>query len=229
MSYPHPQTISRLGIEQGLSSNYIVNITQDKDGFMWFASEEGLNKFDGTRFINYYKHTNSISANELNCIYADPVEPVIWIATQRGGLNAYNYEKNTLRVYQHDDAMPHSIITNDVTAIAPSADGNLWISTYHRGFEYFDRESETFTHFNMSSFPELQSENIWSILDDHNGNLYIGHVRRRHKRLRPGQKNRSLQQRKRKPLAQFRYDRLSGLEKRYMDRCLLRRNKFLQL
>jgi signal transduction histidine kinase/ligand-binding sensor domain-containing protein/CheY-like chemotaxis protein len=175
-SHAQPRTISRLGIEQGLSSNYVVSITQDKDGFMWFASEEGLNKFDGTRFINYYKHTNSISANELNCIYADPAEPVIWIATQRGGLNAYNYAENTLRVYQHDDTAPHSIVTNDVTAIAPAADGNLWISTYHRGFDYFDKERETFTHFNTSGFPELQSDNIWSILDDHRGNLYTGHV-----------------------------------------------------
>lgn len=46
----------RLGIEQGLSNNYVVSITQDKQGFLWFATEEGLNKFDGTRFITYYKN-----------------------------------------------------------------------------------------------------------------------------------------------------------------------------
>ena len=57
----HPYLIQRLGIEQGLSNNSVVNITQDKDGFLWFATEEGLNKFDGNRFINYYKHTNHIS------------------------------------------------------------------------------------------------------------------------------------------------------------------------
>ncbi|MDR2916844.1 MAG: response regulator [Tannerella sp.] len=175
-SYSQPYSISRLGIEQGLSNNYVVSITQDKDGFLWFATEEGLNKFDGTRFINYYKHTNSISANELNYIYADPDKPVIWIATQRAGLNAYDYEKNTLKVYLHDDNNPYSIITNDVTSIKPSADGNLWISTYYLGFELFDKEKETFTHYNTSHFPELLSDNIWNILDDHNGNLYIGHV-----------------------------------------------------
>ena len=175
-SFSQPYSISKLGIEQGLSNNYIVGITQDKDGFIWFATEEGLNKFDGSRFINYYKHTNSLSANELNRIYADPDKPVIWIATQRAGLNAYDYEKNTLKVYTHDDNNPHSILTNDVTAIASSADGNLWISTYHRGVEFFDKENETFTHYNTSGLPELQSDNIWSILDDNNGNLYIGHV-----------------------------------------------------
>ena len=48
----HPYLIQRLGIEQGLSNNYVLSITQDKQGFLWFATEEGLNKFDGTRFIS---------------------------------------------------------------------------------------------------------------------------------------------------------------------------------
>ena len=39
-----PYIIKRLGIEQGLSNNYVVGITQDKQGFLWFATEEGLNK-----------------------------------------------------------------------------------------------------------------------------------------------------------------------------------------
>lgn len=97
--------VKQLGIEQGLSNNSVVNITQDKDGFLWFATEEGLNKFDGNRFINYYKHTNHISGNELNSIYADPTEPIIWIATQRAGMNAYNYEKDELTVFTHDDSI----------------------------------------------------------------------------------------------------------------------------
>ncbi len=49
-------SVKRLGIEQGLSNNYVVSITQDKQGFLWFATEEGLNKFDGTHFITYYKN-----------------------------------------------------------------------------------------------------------------------------------------------------------------------------
>lgn len=49
-------SIKRLGIEQGLSNNYVISIAQDKQGFLWFATEEGLNKFDGTRFITYYKN-----------------------------------------------------------------------------------------------------------------------------------------------------------------------------
>lgn len=167
--------IIQLGFEYGLSNNFIVGITQDKDGFLWFATEEGLNKFDGTRFINYYKHTNSLSGNELNGIYADPDEPIVWIATQRSGLNAYNYEEDQLTVFTHDDNSS-SLITNDVTKIIPAHDGNLWISTYHRGVDYLEKRTGTFIHYNKSTLPELVSENVWSIMDDGNGRLYIGHV-----------------------------------------------------
>ena len=81
-----PYSVKRLGIEQGLSNNYVVSIAQDKQGFLWFATEEGLNKFDGTRFITFYKNdpsknSQSITGNELNRIYADPERPIVWIAT----------------------------------------------------------------------------------------------------------------------------------------------------
>lgn len=175
-SYSQPSSIKELGVEQGLSNNYVVSITQDKDGFLWFATEEGLNKFDGTRFIHYYKHNHGISGNELNCIYADPQAPVIWIATQRAGLNAYNYQDESLEVFKHTPQQANSLITNDVTAIAPAADGNLWISTYHRGVEYFNKETKEFRHYNKDTFPELSSDNVWTIMDDGNENLYIGHV-----------------------------------------------------
>ena len=74
ISVAQTYSIKRLGVELGLSNNNVVSITQDKLGFLWFATEEGLNKFNGSRFINYYKYSTqspSISGNELNRVYAD--------------------------------------------------------------------------------------------------------------------------------------------------------------
>ena len=69
-----PYIIKRLGIEQGLSNNYVVGITQDKQGFLWFATEEGLNKFDGTRFITYYKNDPSKKYNHIKKIYPKEIK-----------------------------------------------------------------------------------------------------------------------------------------------------------
>ena len=168
--------ISQLGLEQGLTNSYIVSITQDRDGFLWFATEEGLNKFDGIHFIGHYKYTQSISGNELNRIYADKNKPIIWIATQRAGLNAYNYETQSMELFSHEDDNPNSIITNDITDIKPANGNNLWISTFHYGVDLFDTKNKCFTHYNNQTLPSLCSNKTWTIMDDGEGHLYIGHA-----------------------------------------------------
>lgn len=175
-----PYNIKQLGVREGLSSNYVVSIAQDKRGFLWFATEEGLNTFDGTQFRPYYKGESTekqgITGNELNCILDDPSDSILWIATQRAGLNAYDYAKNRFTVYRHKEGAPDSLITDDITKIVPASDGNLWICTYWKGIDYFDKRARRFVHFNKETVPELASDHIWCAVDNGNGRLYIGHV-----------------------------------------------------
>lgn len=175
--YANAFSVRQLGLSQGLSNNCVNDISQDKSGTLWFATEEGLNRFDGRKFIPYYKKENfSITGNELNCLLDDPVDSVLWIGTQRAGLNGYDYVNNKFIAYQHDDTDSRSIITNDITDIAKASNGNLWISTYWKGIEYFDRANDEFIHYNTSTLPGLVSDKVWTVLDDNDGNLYVGHV-----------------------------------------------------
>lgn len=180
VSLAQPYTVKQLGIEKGLSNNYVVSIAQDKQGFLWFATEEGLNKFDGTRFITYLKNEDltrqGITGNELNCLLDDPQDSILWIGTQRAGLNAYDYVNNTFLCYRHDDENPESLITDDVTKNVAATDGNLWITTYWRGVDYFDKKAGKFIHYNTQTVPGLASDNIWSVVDGGDGKLYMGHV-----------------------------------------------------
>lgn len=165
---------------KGLSNSYITHITEDKNGYLWFATEEGLNKLEGNYFTSFYKEnkgkTLNLTGNELNCLLDDPNEPILWIGTQRAGLNAFNYQTNEQTIYQHNESDPYSIATNDITDIYPAKDGNLWITTYWRGIEYLNKKTGKFTHYNQQSVPELPSNTIWALIDDHKGNLYIGHA-----------------------------------------------------
>lgn len=165
VSLAQPYSVKQLGIEKGLSNNYVVSIAQDKQGFLWFATEEGLNKFDGTRFITYLKNEDltrqGITGNELNCLLDDPQDSILWIGTQRAGLNAYDYVNNTFLCYRHDGENPESLITDDVTKIVAATDGNLWITTYWRGVDYFDKKAGKFIHYNTQTVPGLASDNIW--------------------------------------------------------------------
>lgn len=176
--WPQTYTVKRLDIGNGLSNNYVIDIAEDKNGYLWFATEEGLNKLEGTEFTTFYKtekDETGITGNELNCLLDDPDETVLWIGTQRAGLNAFNYETNTFTVYRHDDNDPHSLATDDVTGIYPAKDGNLWITTYWKGVDYLDKQTGKFIHYTQETIPQLSGDHIWTALDDKKGNLYIGH------------------------------------------------------
>lgn len=177
-----PYTIKHLSIREGLSNNHVVSIAQDKRGSLWFATEEGLNKFDGIRFLTFYKEETtskqSITGNELNCLLDDPVDSILWIGTQRAGINAYNYANDSFITYRHDENNPKSLVTDDITKIIAASDGNLWICTYWKGVDYFDKQTGQFTHYNTETVPGFASNHIWSAIDGGNGLLYIGHVDR---------------------------------------------------
>lgn len=168
-----------LDLKQGLSCNYVVSIAQDKYGFLWFATEEGLNRFDGNSFFTYYKQRDrkGISSSELNCVIDDAKEPVVWIGTKNDGLNSFNYQTEEWHSYKHDGKNPSSIATNDITHITPSANGKLWITTYWKGVELFDPETGRFVHFDKDRVQGLPDNQLWCVLDLGNGNLLVGHVK----------------------------------------------------
>lgn len=172
-------TISPLGMGEGLSCNYVVSIAQDKNGFLWFATEEGLNRFDGEQFFKYYKsrkNANSISSSELNCLLDDPRRPWLWIGTKNDGLNVFDYNTDTFTTFKHEDNHPHSIATNDITYLAPAADGNIWITTYWKGVEYLNTETGSFTHYNTKTVKGMPDDQLWCVKDLGNGIIIVGHV-----------------------------------------------------
>ena len=82
--------LKRMGVEQGLSNNYVVDITQDNQGCVWIATESGLNKFDGRYFTVYNRNNSQISGNEHNALLSVPQDNTIWIGTQRDGISIFD-------------------------------------------------------------------------------------------------------------------------------------------
>ena len=84
-------SFDHLGIRDGLSQSYVNCVVQDKHGFMWFGTQDGLNKYDGYHFNvykNYPKESNSISSNFIHDIKIDE-RGNLWIATDNG-LNMFD-------------------------------------------------------------------------------------------------------------------------------------------
>lgn len=171
-------SIKSLGIQNGITNNYVKGISQDKRGFIWIATEEGLNCIEGNRIVNYYKDAEkNITGNELNWVIDDPVDSILWIATQRNGLNAYNYANNTFTTYLNEHDNPKSIVSNDITKVVAAKDGNIWLCTYWNGIDYYNKSTNEFDHYNTSNVKGLPDNNIWTVEDSGDGSIYVGHVR----------------------------------------------------
>lgn len=168
------------GLEFGLSDNCIRDIAEDKYGYIWIATDEGLNRVAGSRIEKFYKSTSGswLSGNELNCLIDDPEKPVMWIGTQRDGLISYNYETGEFRHYRKRSHDPECIVTNEVTGIDFDNDWNLWLSTYSWGIDKMDVANGVFTHYNAGNTPGLASNEFWCLdYDRWTGDVYGGHVR----------------------------------------------------
>ena len=165
------QILKRMGVEQGLSNNYVVDITQDNQGCVWIATESGLNKFDGRFFTVYNRNNSKISGNEHNALLSVPEDNTIWVGTQRDGISIFdvgNQTFETLDVYG-------GLVTNDVTDLKMAADGGIWITHYHLGIDHYDRKTKKIECYSTSNVKGFTGRN-WTSCDDRKGHLYVGHV-----------------------------------------------------
>ncbi|MBN2164643.1 MAG: response regulator [Marinilabiliaceae bacterium] len=172
--------IKKMGVVDGLSNNNVVSITQDKDDYIWICTKDGLNRFDGNSF-KVFKHIdsvqNSIASNTLNCVYADKKDDIIWIATEKNGISAYNYKKHQFTHYRPDNTgKTNSIAADGITHITSDSRNNLWLATYQEGIDYFDKSTGQFTHYNQSNIKGLGSNYNWYVMCYNDSTIYVGHV-----------------------------------------------------
>src|SRR5690606_21391249 len=119
-----------LSVKQGLSQGNVWDIYQDHLGFIWVATEDGLNMYDGytfTIFRNNPEDSTSLTNNNIDCIVEDKLGN-LWIATQ-DGLNYYNRQNNNFERFVHDANDPSSLSNNDINYVYIDSKENVWVST----------------------------------------------------------------------------------------------------
>ena len=167
-SEPHKYQFEKISVEHGLSQSIILNIFQDSKGFLWISTQEGLNKYDGYKFIHYKNepgNNNSLSDNYVRTVLED-TDYNLWITTDEGGLNKFDPENETFTRFTHDEKNPNSIVDNNTTAMVSDNSGNLWIGTNYNGLDYFDKRTEKFFHYRKD-----KTKNN-ALLDNHITALY---------------------------------------------------------
>jgi signal transduction histidine kinase/ligand-binding sensor domain-containing protein/DNA-binding response OmpR family regulator len=166
-----------IGSREGLSQININCIIQDSRGFMWIGTRNGLNRYDGYKFIIYRydpKNENTVSNNLITDIVEDH-DGNIWIATS-SGLNRYQRNTGTFTRYLHDNNNPNSISSNIIDRLTFDSDGALWIATQTGGLDYFDIKKNIFKHHlhSESDVNSISDNNVRSVFEDSAHNLWFG-------------------------------------------------------
>ncbi len=169
---------THLTCNEGLSHSNITDIIQDKQGFMWFGTFNGLNRYDGYTFKTFRFHPGKdggISHNYISSLESDH-NGDLWVGTG-DGLNFFDHETHHFTIFQHDKNNPKSLADNQIEALLEDQKGQLWIGTRNAGLERFDREKSAFIHFpgRPNDKNTVNSDFIRVLFEDRNGNVWIGH------------------------------------------------------
>jgi len=161
----------------GLSQNSVQAVFKDRYGFMWFGTQDRLNKFDGIKMV-IYRHVsdnvNSLPANNIMALGED-ADGAMWVGTRLGGLSRYDRDHDSFTNFKHDSLNAHSLSNDNVNAILSDHSGNLWVGTSN-GLNLFNKKTGTFIrYFNTpKDTTSLSNSLIYSLFEDNNHNFWIG-------------------------------------------------------
>ncbi len=167
----------RLSFKDGLSQSSVMCILQDQRGFMWFCTEDGLDRYDGYEF-KVYRHNpgnpNSISSNYITAIFEDH-SGNLWVGTNGGGLNEFDWKTETFKHFLPNLDNPNSLSNNRVLSIYEDHEHVLWVGTAG-GLNRLIPETGEFTRFvpQHDDPTSLSHSSVRAIYEDHTGALWIG-------------------------------------------------------
>ena len=159
--------------QDGLAHGCVHDIIQDSKGFMWFATEGGLNRYDGYNIKLY-----ECGQKFIQTIFEDPADngKTLWIGSRDGGLFKFNRDSESFLRFQHNPDDSNSITANSVKCIYKCKDGNLWVGTDGGGLNKLDRTTGKFISYrnNPNDPQSLSSDRVYALCEDYQGFLWVG-------------------------------------------------------
>src|SRR6056297_2191695 len=157
--------------QEGLDYTWVWDIIKDSEGFMWFSTQEGTFRYDGSNFKAFtFKSSTGVSNLNVYCTF-EAKDSSIWFGTNEGLIH-YQKKTNHYSRYRLDSIGNQA--SNQINAIVQDAKGNLWIGTNHGLFSY-NRDLDDFSLYTASSGDRsLHSNMINALLIDSKQNLWVG-------------------------------------------------------
>ena len=162
--------------ENGLSMNTVHAVLQDRLGYIWIATEDGLNRFDGHTFKIYRANSDdpeSLSVSNIQSLFEDR-DGYLWLGAYEGGLIRYDPFRDRFEQFS-PDLKGTNLKSLVIYAIQQDQAGGLWFGSNGGLFRY-DLQADRWEHyaFNPNNPTSLSSNKIHALLVDSANHLWIG-------------------------------------------------------
>ncbi len=168
----------RLSKPEGLLQQDVYAILQDRHGFLWLGTQDGLNRFNGYEFEEWQhkpNDPNSLGNNWILSLLEDR-DGNLWVGTQGGGLNLWQPELSAFERFRSNSSNPHTLSSDRVRVLFEDSVGVIWVGTDGGGLNRFDRATSRFRRFlhDPGEPTSLSNNRILCILEDGAGQLWVG-------------------------------------------------------
>jgi signal transduction histidine kinase/ligand-binding sensor domain-containing protein/CheY-like chemotaxis protein len=172
-----PIYFEHLTMRDGLSQSTVMSILQDSEGYLWLATESGLDRYDGYSIRAYRRERGNEQglASDFIWTIAEDARGDLWLATVGGGVARWDRRTDTFQQFRHDPAKPDSLSSDAVRTLLIDASGLIWVGTEH-GLDVLDPKTGSARHFRHSdSDPRtLAADAVFALYADHAGRMWVG-------------------------------------------------------
>jgi len=172
-----PMTFRHLTVADGLSQSTVMDVHQDSRGYIWLATENGLNRYDGYSVRRYQRgfSKNGELANDYIWQIAEDDEGHLWFATNGGGVARWNPETDRFTHFRHDVNDPQSLTSDHIRSLLITPSG-IWAGTQHAGLNLLDPESGTAVRYrhDPSDPGSLPHDDVLALAEDRSGDIWVG-------------------------------------------------------
>lgn len=186
---PQQRLFRTFKVSNAASDNDVTALHEDRKGRIWLATRGGFFSFDRKTGhavpIHFASAESDSDISRIVWTLADDQEGNIWLGTQAFGVSRYNPEKGSLENFMRDPALPNAPGFNDTRELYVDSKDQLWAGTYGDGLYVFDKSRQGFVKVEHDL--SEKGATVWSILEDRQGNLWVGDGSHVHMRPQDGQ------------------------------------------
>lgn len=163
-------SFQHINARNGISNDFILDMAIDGQGFIWIATESGLNRWTGNTNTVYTENNSELVSNILTSLYYDNHTNLLWIGSGKKGISLFDCRSQQF----HSMTTQNGLSSNNISDIMPAGEQGIWIVYYEGGIDLYDKSTGNITQYNKDNIPGMSGNNR-CCCDNNNGLLYVGH------------------------------------------------------